>query len=653
MQRACIWDGRSRTPLKSFRKTAIPRRSFDRRLTGVGLIWHDATENGAPSPKSADFHFLIERNADGIIVVDEDGVVQFANPSAEQAFGRPSNDLCGAPIGMPLVAGETTEISILRPGGSQIDAEMRVVETTWRDNPALLVSLRDVSARKATEEQLRETQKMEAIGRLTAGIAHDFNNLLTVVMGNLATIQREISVKEIGDKIVRAAEHALEGTKRAATLTQQLLAFARRQPLEPQPVDVGALVSRMTELLGRTLDERIKVCADVRNDPLFALADPNQLEAAILNLAVNASDAMPDGGDLSIEAGLKTIEAGASSLVPGDYVELRVRDSGVGMPPEVAARAFEPFFTTKEPGRGTGLGLSQVFGFVKQSGGDVRIESQPGKGTEVVLVVPWASPVDTSATDDCETSTEAPMRTETVLVVDDEPDVRNYSVATLKELGYKVLEAGDADAALELLACHDDINLLFTDVRLPSRLNGRELGDEARRMRPGLKVLLTTGYASEILMRDGRLEPGLQLLPKPFTDRALAAKVRLVLDANQASRRVLVVEDEVLVRMVIVQDLTDAGYEVEEAGSIKEAQTRLRQLDGKIDVAILDIGLPDGRGDQLAEEIRASQPDLPILLATGYENATTRAKLDGDPRVCVIGKPFDGQRLLAALRKLG
>jgi signal transduction histidine kinase len=351
-----------------------------------------ATRVGGSGIDQAEIRFLVDKNADGIIVVDEDGRVLFVNPAAEQIFGRASEVLIGSPIGIPLITGDTTEITVLRPGGDQVDAEVSVVGTTWDQRPARLASIRDVSARKAVEGRLRETAKMEAVGLLTAGIAHDFNNLLTVVLGNLELVQRQRAAAESGQ--AQALENAIRGARRAALLTERLLAFARRKPLEPRQLDVNNIVSGMSELLRRTLGERINVRTVLDPEAWPIETDATELEAAILNLAVNARDAMPLGGDLVIETANVELDSAYAQANPdvtaGHYVRIVVADSGTGMTPDVLSRVFEPFFTTKPGGRGTGLGLSQVYGFVKQTGGHVKLYSEPSLGTTVKIYFPKA-----------------------------------------------------------------------------------------------------------------------------------------------------------------------------------------------------------------------------------------------------------------------
>ncbi|HEY1927624.1 MAG TPA: response regulator [Caulobacteraceae bacterium] len=613
---------------------------------------HGRHEPDELEARPADVRFLIERNADGIIVVDAHGAVLFANPAAEVIFGRPSTELVGAPVGLPVVVGETTEISILRPRGDQIDAEMRVVETTWRDAPALLVSVRDISARKTAEERLRHAQKMESIGRLTAGIAHDFNNLLTVVMGNLAILQRNLPQPISDPKLRRASEHAMEGAQRAASLTQRLLAFARRQPLEPKPVDVNRLIQGMSDLLGRTLGERVEVQTRLCEGVLRTLADPSQLEAAILNLAVNARDAMPEGGRLLIETEGCRLGGERPELAPGDYAQIRVSDTGVGMTEQVAAQAIEPFFTTKGVGLGTGLGLSQVFGFVKQSGGDVKIESAPARGTTVTLYMRSLEAAEQDLEPPVQT-TRPDSRGETILVVEDDEQVRRFGVDALRELGYNVLHAGDGATALRLLADNPDIVLLFSDLGLPGGMSGRELADEARNRRPDLRVLMTSAYAADALVRGGRLEPGVQLLSKPFSYGALGAKIRAVLDAPRPTPRVLVVEDDPMVRLTIVEALLEAGCQVDEAATASEAMAKFGEGGDRLDAVVVDVGLPDGRGDRLVEAFRTSRPDVIVLLATGYGDAAAKATFASHEGLGVLEKPFDGDALRAALRELG
>jgi signal transduction histidine kinase/DNA-binding response OmpR family regulator len=384
--------------------------------------------------------------------------------------------------------------------------------------------------RERIEEQLRQAQKMEAIGHLTGGVAHDFNNLLTIVIGNIETTQRNLD-REASPRMRRWLENAMHGAKRAANLTQHLLAFSRRQPLSPAPTDPNKLLSGLSDMLARTLGERIEVQTVFAAGLWRVEVDQTQLETAILNLAVNARDAMPDGGKLTIETANAHLDeayvAAASEVSPGQYVVIAVSDTGHGMSKEVLEHAFEPFYTTKPTGHGTGLGLSQIYGFVKQSGGHVRLYSESGLGTTVKIYLPRM------VSDDAEIPslpvTVPDGQSEIVLVVEDDANVREYSCEILRELGYTVLEAEDGPAALRQIERAPRVDLLFTDVGLPG-INGRELADEARRRRPGLKVLYTTGYARNAIVHHGRLDPGVQMIPKPFTYAALAAKIRDILD---------------------------------------------------------------------------------------------------------------------------
>lgn len=412
-------------------------------------------------------------------------------------------------------------------------ARERMASARWRDTAGRLEQ--EIERRAAAEQALLQAQKMDAIGQLTGGIAHDFNNMLTTIVGNLDLIVRRIG--DDGDeKLRRWSMLALRGADRAATLTQRLLAFSRRQPLAPKSIDVDLLVAGMSDLLNSTLGEGVAI-ETVRGGGLWrALADPNQLESAIVNLAINARDAMGGGGKLTIEtANIYLDEAYAalhSEVVPGQFVLIAVSDSGSGMTPEVLAHVFEPFFTTKPVGSGTGLGLAQVYGFVKQSGGHVKIYSEVDQGTTVKIYLPRAAEVAASPSLDS-AGTVTGSRTETILVVEDDHDVRAYTTDILRQLGHIVLEAAEGTGALGLIDARPDISLLFTDVGLPG-MNGRQLADEAKRRRPDLKVLFTTGYARNAIVHHGRLDPGVELITKPFGIDALASKIRSILEADAA-----------------------------------------------------------------------------------------------------------------------
>jgi PAS domain S-box-containing protein len=398
---------------------------------------------------------------------------------------------------------------------------------------------RAVEERMQAEEALRQAQKMEAIGHLTGGVAHDFNNLLTVILGGLETIGRQlpaVPASRATERIERSVRMASQGAERAATLTARLLAFARRQPLDPKPLDAGRLVTNLADLLQRTLGETIALETIAGGGLWRAHADPNELENALVNLAVNARDAMPDGGRLTIETSNAYLDDAyvaevPEPLPPGQYVLIAVSDTGTGMEPETLAQVFEPFFTTKDVGKGTGLGLSQVYGFVRQSGGHIRIYSEVGEGTTVKVYLPRLIAEGAAA----ETGTASPAApvhggVETILVVEDHEDLRSFSTGVLRELGYRVLEAANGRSALEVLQAAHDVDLLFTDVVLPEGMDGRRLADEAQRRRPGIKVLFTTGYTRNAIVHNGRLDPGVDLIGKPFSYGALAAKVREILD---------------------------------------------------------------------------------------------------------------------------
>lgn len=389
---------------------------------------------------------------------------------------------------------------------------------------------RDMTERRMMQDQLNQAQKMEAIGLLTGGVAHDFNNLLTVILGNLDTILRRASTGD--EKLQRAIEHATQGAERAAALTHQLLAFARRQPLNPKPTVINQLVTTFLELIRRTLPENISVQSRLSGGVGYVSVDPNQLESALLNLAVNARDAMEGKGTLSIDTEFIDVDANEArrlgDLNPGPHAVISVTDTGLGMSPEVVARAFDPFFTTKPQGQGTGLGLSQVFGFVKQSGGTVKLLSEEGRGTTVKIYLPRIEKPPTPAIPG-EGDNDLRGQQETVLVVEDEEGVRAYSIDCLQELGFNVLSAEDGHAALDVVAAHPEIRLLFTDVGLP-RMNGRELAEEVRKIRPELPVLFTTGYSQDEMFRQGRLANKTALLTKPFSRKRLAECVGRLLD---------------------------------------------------------------------------------------------------------------------------
>ena len=486
---------------------------------------------------------------DLLVIIGANGIFRAVNPAWTAALGYNPGEVVGRSFldfiwpedaGLTQGALDATSADDLTGFENRYahkDGTVRWISWhTSREGDLVYASGRDVTAMKAqaealrqAEEQLRQSQKMEAVGQLTGGIAHDFNNLLAGITGSLELIQARLAQGRTGDldRYLIAAQGA---AKRAAALTHRLLAFTRRQTLDPRPTDLNRLVAGMDELVRRTAGPAVEVAVAAAPTLWATLVDPNQLENALLNLCINARDAMPAGGRLTISTGNAQLgEADGQDLPPGQYVTLCVADTGTGMTPEVVRRAFDPFFTTKPIGMGTGLGLSMIYGFVQQSGGQVRIHSAPGQGTTVCLYLPRHHG-EADGADEPASLAAAPRagQGETVLVVDDEPTVRMLVAEVLQDLGYAAIEAADGATGLQVLRSGARVDLLVTDVGLPG-LNGRQIADAARAMRPGLRVLFITGYAENAILNHGHLEQGMSVLVKPFAMEALTGRIKELL----------------------------------------------------------------------------------------------------------------------------
>ena len=488
---------------------------------------------------------------DLLVVADRNGIWRTVNPAWTRTLGWSEAELLNRTsewLEHPDDDGiMRTQIRTLDASNTTVRFESRFRHrdgsyrwlswTAVPDQDLIYAVARDVTAERAaaerlraTEEALRQSQKMEAVGQLTGGIAHDFNNLLTGIVGSLDLLQTRLNQGRT-DNVARYINAAMTSANRAAALTHRLLAFARRQPLIPKGVDVNALVVSLEDLLRRTIGETIDLEIMASDGLWWTLCDPNQLESALLNLAINARDAMPDGGKLAIattNARLDSVTADTPALSPGDYICIDVTDSGVGMSAEVAARAFDPFFTTKPIGQGTGLGLSMIYGFARQSNGHVTIDSKIGQGTSVKLYLPRHRGDGAAAPISAVKATEYAGTGETVLVVEDEPVVRGVILEMLAEQGYRMLEAVDGPSGLRILRNEARIDLLVTDVGLPG-MNGRQLADQARETRPGLKILFITGYAESVAISEGFLQPGMEMITKPFELDNLSQRVRAMI----------------------------------------------------------------------------------------------------------------------------
>jgi PAS domain S-box-containing protein len=497
---------------------------------------------------------IMDHSIDGLILIDRSGTVLNFSEPAERVFGYRADEVVGRSIKMLLLAPEETspdrnaaggpvaedawigdgrrEREGRRKDGSIFPMEWAVGEIESHDGGrSFVATVRDITEQKAAQEQLRQSQKMDAIGQLTGGVAHDFNNILTVIVGTI-----EILAAGVADRpeLAAIAKMIDDAATRGANLTQQLLAFSRKQPLEPRDVDVNFLITDTSKLLRPTLGEHVEIALRLEPDAWHAMVDPFQLSTALLNLAINARDAMPDGGKLMFETGNVVLdEAYAASnpeVTPGYYVIVAVSDTGVGIPADIRERIFEPFFTTKEIGRGTGLGLSMVYGFIKQSRGHIKVYSETGHGTTIRIYLPRSDEHGVPGRIEASTAV-LPCGHETILVVEDDELVRDYVLTQLQSLGYATLSAHDAASALRLVDENAAFDLIFTDVIMPG-MNGRQLADEVRRRRPDVKVLYTSGYTENAIFHHGRLDPGVTLLAKPYRKSDLARKIREAMGAT-------------------------------------------------------------------------------------------------------------------------
>ncbi len=674
-----------------------PIRSPSGETIGYAKVTRDLTERKAAEEalrrSQEQFRLLVQGVTDyAIFMLDPEGHVASWNAGAQRIKGYAPDEVIGSHFSRfytseDLAKGIPTRglATAARDGRWEAEGlrERKDGSTFWahvvidaiRDEDGKIIGFakvtRDISERKEAEQSLQQTQaalaqaqKMEALGQLTGGVAHDFNNLLQVISSNLQLAAKDVAGNPRAEVRI---QNALAGVSRGARLAQQLLAFGRRQALEPKVINVGRFIRGMDDMLRRTIGADIEFETCVSGGLWNTLLDPNQVENAVLNLAINARDAMPEGGKLTIEAANAFLDdryaASHEGLRPGQYVMLAVTDTGSGMPPDVAQRVFEPFFSTKPEGKGTGLGLSMVYGLVKQSGGHIKIYSELGHGTTVKLYFPRAHESEEVVTD----LSSTPLRggTETILVVEDDEDVREGAVALLRDLGYRVLKAKDGASAMGVIESGLPIDLLFTDVVMPGPVRSPDLARTAKERLPNLAVLFTSGYTENAIVHGGRLDRGVELLGKPYSREQLARKIRHVL-GNQSQRQmavergaiselpraeiasrprtILVVEDDELVRATTCEMLRTLGHEVLEA---PDAPTALDMLaSNSVDILLTDVGLPRVSGTVLARQARTKSTNLKIIIVTGDAGAAQDAREIG---ATLLTKPYQSADLVRVL----
>ncbi|EPE96451.1 hybrid sensor histidine kinase/response regulator [Rhizobium grahamii] len=644
--------------------------------------------------RTADRDRMWRLSTDIMLVADFDARITAVNPAWTTIFEWDEQDLIGRSF-IDLVhpddrAGTLAELERLSEGATTFSFEnryqtkdgnyRRISWTAVPDEAFIHAVGRDVTEEREAAASLRKTelalqqaQKMEAIGNLTGGVAHDFNNLLQIVGGNLQLLVKDVAGNERAQSKI---SNALAGVDRGSKLAAQLLAFGRRQALDPRVVNVGRLIRAMDEMLRRTIGEGIEVETVISGGLWNTLIDPMQIENAVLNLAINARDAMDGFGRLTIEAGNAYIDDAYArqhqDVEPGQYVSLSVTDTGTGMPPELIEKVFEPFFSTKPEGKGTGLGLSMVYGFVRQTGGHVKIYSEPGHGTTVKIYLPRSMQQEDLEVGNSDLPIEGGP--ETILVAEDDEGVRMTVVEMLQELGYRVLKAPDAAAALSIIESGVHIDMLFTDVVMPGPLKSSEMARKAKERLSHLAVLFTSGYTENSIVHGGRLDPGVQLLSKPYTREALARKIRHVLNNekharavlerkltakagtpaapatsnDERPRRILLVEDDMLIQMAAADMLSELGCDVLEAGSAEEA---LELLEKTVpDILVTDLGLPGMSGHDFCRQVRKRWPSLGIVFATGSDRVPD---MEDTSRTALLLKPYGVEDLERALSLAG
>lgn len=646
---------------------------------------------------------ILRHTSDAFVALDEAGRITDWNERAEKTFGWSSQEARGRELTELIIpaqqraaarallrdaragAGERIELMTHDRFDRPIPVEMSIGSFRDGRHPLLSAFLRDISERKKAERQaaeheqsmdraraaLLQSQKLEAIGKLTGGVAHDFNNVLQVISGSLQLLQVDLAGNERARKRIATASGAVE---RGAKLSSELLTFARRQPLQSVPTDLGRVVRSIDDMLQRALGEAIEIVIATPDALWNALVDPHQIEHVILNLAINARDAMDGAGKLTIELDNVRIDPDQERYEPGlgagDYVTVALTDTGCGMSPETLERVFEPFFTTKPEGQGTGLGLSMAYGFVKQSGGHIRIQSAPGRGTTVRLYLPRSDDAETHAP---KASDAAPLGgTETILVVEDDHAVRATAVDILHELGYRVLHANNGEQALEIIRGDADIDLLFTDVVMPGNIRSRELAAQAAKLRPGIAILFASGYTQDAFADGPPAKAGIHLLHKPYRHEDLARKIRELLDrrppAETASRavpeavpappaaperaeehgiRILVVEDNDDFRDLICELIGLLGHRADRVSTAEDALAAIGAR--RYDILLTDVNLPGLSGIALAERYKAASPQGRVIFSSGVESERSPA---ADAHTQVLRKPYGFEELKAAIARL-
>ncbi len=618
----------------------------------------------------AHYRLLAEHATDIIIRTDLEGLCRYVSPACRTILGVEPEELVSTHFKDNLhpddLVAETSALEALLSG--RLDQKsstfrMRHKSGHWvwfaaqhrlvrdkQSSPLELISvLRDISDRVHLEDRLRQAQRMEAMGQLTGGIAHDFNNLLTVILSNAEVLVEESTDRDFSSTLARII---LEAAERSAELIRHLLAFGRRQALKPVRVSLDHIVRGMMPLLRRTLGEHIELSTKFTHSGLAALTDRALLESAILNLVVNARDAMPQGGHLTIATGERTAQAHEGSLPIGQpVVFVTVSDTGTGMTPDVLGKVFEPFFTTKDVGQGSGLGLAMVYGFAQQTGGFVTIASSPGEGTSVTIVLPGVTGPVIEPEAEGRASTSVTGGNERVLVVEDEPQVLQFVASQLVSLGYGVTAVSNGPDALDILGSDQGFDLLFTDVVMPRGMSGVELSRLARKIKPDLSVLLTSGHSQDIFERHGRPDPDIELLRKPYKRKDLAKAIREALpkarSAHARQGRILVVDDQQHNRDVVERVLAGAGHTVDTAKSGAEA---VLAVQGKpYDLVLMDVQMPVMDGDSATRAIRrldAPARDVPIVAMTGNVQPQQVDSFSAAGMNDYLGKPFKQVELL-------